>query len=984
STIAQQSDWRLCWLKDLADELREEGAPVLTSTGILDRLLISRLSLDPKIMARSDDPDIINVLAGMVQDETVFEYLTGCWKRLHAANREVSRLNFTSSEKERWRITSDKTRNLLLSYCGMTLEDPSMFPQPDTKPTGPAEFLPILLALTPSGPGTTPSDHSSAHISHNALGPSDLLPFLNDMALVAEQAISEIITPTLSLFFQEWFKLPRPDILGDEWRRYLGAVVTLVLVKPIAACLPSLSIWMASGVTPEKVEWQSLLGPLTRLSVYPREFPQIWKLNFSNPTNRKRADIDANKSNLRHTLNSLQNSLFTIYNSIIRASPAAREEVLHFFGLVARLNQKRAGMQVDYRNVSSDGFMTNLHYVLLKLFEPAMDVRYSKIDKVDPEYLRSSKLVEIGDETKIRASKEEADEYYSISVEKSSNFITEVFYLCNVFQHLGIVKTIAQRGKAERNMIDIEKQLKQSEASRAEWTGNPALEAQGEAAIAKLKADLAILHASLHAYDTQLLDPVFYRLNLTFLGFMMTWLVRLVDPHRHHPSPTITLPLSSEAPQQFRMLPEYFFDNVVEYCDFLSRYDPNAFDSSDKDTFITFAITFLSPGYVNNPFLKAKLVSVLAHGLYPVGYWRKGPMFDRLSYHPLSTQYLMPTLIRFFIDVEMTGGHTQFWDKFNFRRDISRIVKSMWENPLHREAFVQSRKDDFDQFIKFINMLMSDTTFHLEESLTNLAKINHIESLKANAAEWDDRPETERSDLAQQLRQAESSAPFHTQMGLDHVKLIRDFTATTKEPFVTAEIVDRLAATLDENVVMLVGPKMQDLRVADPDRFSFKPKELLAAIAQIYLNLAGEADFIRAVANDGRSYSKELFERFARILKNRAIMTDAEVAEVISFTQKVEDMRATVMMEDERDIPDEFLGGSLPLMKDPVILPVSRVVIDRSTIRTVLLSKELDPFNNMPLKLEDCIPDTELKAKIDAWSADTAVKRSDVMEVDDL
>jgi ubiquitin conjugation factor E4 B len=35
-------------------------------------------------------------------------------------------------------------------------------------------------------------------------------------------------------------------------------------------------------------------------------------------------------------------------------------------------------------------------------------------------------------------------------------------------------------------------------------------------------------------------------------------------------------------------------------------------------------------------------------------------------------------------------------------------------------------------------------------------------------------------------------------------------------------------------------------------------------------------------------------------------------------------------------------------MKDPVILPVSRVVIDRATIRTVLLSKELDPFNNVP------------------------------------
>jgi ubiquitin conjugation factor E4 B len=99
--------------------------------------------------------------------------------------------------------------------------------------------------------------------------------------------------------------------------------------------------------------------------------------------------------------------------------------------------------------------------------------------------------------------------------------------------------------------------------------------------------------------------------------------------------------------------------------------------------------------------------------------------------------------------------------------------------------------------------------------------------------------------------------------------------------------------------------------VADPDRFNFKPKKLLAALAQVYLNLAPEGDFIRAVADDGRSYSKELFERFARTLKNRAIMTDAEVAGVIAFAQKVEDMKATIMIEDEREIPDEFLD---PLM----------------------------------------------------------------------
>lgn len=44
------------------------------------------------------------------------------------------------------------------------------------------------------------------------------------------------------------------------------------------------------------------------------------------------------------------------------------------------------------------------------------------------------------------------------------------------------------------------------------------------------------------------------------------------------------------------------------------------------------------------------------------------------------------------------------------------------------------------------------------------------------------------------------------------------------------------------------------------------------------------------------------------------------------------------------------------LMKDPVILPTSKISIDRSTIRSHLLSDPNDPFNRTPLRIEDVIP----------------------------
>ena len=75
--------------------------------------------------------------------------------------------------------------------------------------------------------------------------------------------------------------------------------------------------------------------------------------------------------------------------------------------------------------------------------------------------------------------------------------------------------------------------------------------------------------------------------------------------------------------------------------------------------------------------------------------------------------------------------------------------------------------------------------------------------------------------------------------------------------------------------------------------------------------------------------------------------------------------------EDLGDVPDEYLDPLMAtIMKDPVLLPRSKAVVDRSTIKAHLLSDSTDPFNRSPLKIEDVIPDAELKAKIEAFIAE--------------
>ena len=48
-------------------------------------------------------------------------------------------------------------------------------------------------------------------------------------------------------------------------------------------------------------------------------------------------------------------------------------------------------------------------------------------------------------------------------------------------------------------------------------------------------------------------------------------------------------------------------------------------------------------------------------------------------------------------------------------------------------------------------------------------------------------------------------------------------------------------------------------------------------------------------------------------------------------------------------------------------MPTSGKVCDYTTMKRILLNDEHDPFNRAPLKLEQLVECTELKARIEVW-----------------
>lgn len=214
------------------------------------------------------------------------------------------------------------------------------------------------------------------------------------------------------------------------------------------------------------IEKHTLLGPFFRIS--PLQ-PEVTKAYFDAPKTMDKRRITTAQEALRLTLQNHQQDLLDIINLFVRASPKSKNRTLDWFAWTVNANHKRRALQMDTKTVSSDGFLMNVTVVLDGLCEPFMDTTFSKISRIDVDYLRRNPRVEIHDETKLNADENAATEYYSNKVAGESNFISEVFFLTLAAHHYGSEGTNANLKNLEKDIKHIQKRMVLIEAERAKF-----------------------------------------------------------------------------------------------------------------------------------------------------------------------------------------------------------------------------------------------------------------------------------------------------------------------------------------------------------------------------------------------------------------------------------------------------------------------------------------------------------------------------------
>ncbi|KAI8982486.1 hypothetical protein BDF20DRAFT_476725 [Mycotypha africana] len=116
------------YLSSLANELIEEedDHPNKLQEQHLDRIIVARLSLDPKEPHEDLPQDIRNTL-----NILHFDYLLNCWKTVFDIRRNTLQRskNLEKSVLDQRLHLLDNVKNLIVSYSGLVLQMPDMFPQ---------------------------------------------------------------------------------------------------------------------------------------------------------------------------------------------------------------------------------------------------------------------------------------------------------------------------------------------------------------------------------------------------------------------------------------------------------------------------------------------------------------------------------------------------------------------------------------------------------------------------------------------------------------------------------------------------------------------------------------------------------------------------------------------------------------------------------------------------------------------------------------
>ncbi|XP_077578234.1 ubiquitin conjugation factor E4 A isoform X2 [Stigmatopora nigra] len=820
--------------------------------------------------------------------------------------------------------------------------------------------------------------------------PEEVVEFLEEVisGLLSEQEVrtfAEVMFPVFDIFQG---RIKDMDLCQPVFYFYLDVLLYFSHNKDIAKIL--LEHIQPKDPSNGLLYQKSLLGTVLNVSCLLKT-PGVVEGHgyFLNPSRSSPQETKVQEASIHQFMGQFHDKLHQMFKSLLQRSSETRHLLLSWLGNCLHANAGRAKIwanqmpEIFFQMYASDAFFLNLGAALLRLCQPFCRPRSPKLLTFNPTYCAVRDLPE--EERRMRnvhargLDKETcltpmpSPPPIQESMVDSYSLLTENLVLTHLTLHLGFHRLYEQLVKMNQSLHRL-----QATYEEAHRTRNPVMEQ-----LLEQFERLMIVFLSTKAAATQ---PAMLQCCLNLQASTAALLVQLALGNRGPEHVPLAFPLPSLLNTTLCFVPEFFAENLGDFVTFLRPFADELLESSAEslEQILNFITVFMgNEERMKNPHLRAELAEVLEavmpHGMSPLASGTPQPIVFQRQRVFCSYKYapqLAEALITVFVDIEFTGDPHQFEQKFNYRRPMYPILKIMWGEHNYRESikhladFASKNLEAMNPplFLRFLNLLMNDAIFLLDEAIQYLSKIKILQ-LERDRGEWDQLAHDARREKESNLQMFGQLGRFHNIMSNETIGTLALLTSGIKRIFVHPFLAERIISMLNYFLQHLVGPKMGALKVKDFSEFDFKPQQLVYDICTIYLNLGDEENFCATVPKDGRSYSPTLFCQTIRVLKKINKPGDVIVAFGL-LADKIKSHADRQQEEEETylDAPEEFLDPIMStLMLDPVLLPSSNVTVDRTTIARHLLSDQTDPFNRSPLTMDQIRPNEELRQQISQW-----------------
>lgn len=925
-----------------------EGEPLIISQSTWTAQTLPE-SMDPsKALSETDITDKVHDLSNLplpnVQIDismeerrsTVLRYLLECFGRVHTERN----MNQKRTSDDKWVDSLNAANSAIINFISLLLTG-KLANKKIENPSHP------LFQIMIEDRDTIPRVFILDFISH-----------------ISKDYFKSIFEPILYSLLR---KIRTGSIANDKDKIPLEILAELCEIKlgnserPFCLLLTSLPMFLPDAISTaggREIQKLSFLGPFLQFSVFASDDPEVPKKYF--PEGKTWGDATPMiRKTLRLSLQVVRTEMFKVIHSLLVSK--AREDCLQYLAAILIRNSKKSQIQADEKLLATDGFMINVLSILQKL---CIKVNLAKVDRT--YIIHPNSRIDLSQFSTIKASKEQIATWKK-SIDDSNGwtepkFQTDCFFFTYYCHHIAIIPAMRKYIQRMRAIRDMNKLITEIESHESEWK-HTSLGVRNRLLLKKWKEQLKQLVEQDVCAVAGLVDEELMRRCLGFYSSAAEWLLDILTAGKGE---NVTFPLPTDVPVIFGALPDFFIEDMVEFLLFVDIHLPQILNESPMDKFVPLMVILLcNYNYIANPYLVAKLVELLFAmdpSLQPLA----RNLYEKFASNHIGEVHLMKSLIKFYVDVETTGSSNEFYDKFGIRYHISIILKGLWKRPIHKQAVIlESRSENF---ARFVNMLINDTTFLLDESVDTLKNIRDTQDMMNNITEWEKLPREVRTSRQRQLSTDERQCKSYLTLANETVEMLHYLTLEIKEPFLQEKLAERLSVMLNYNVKQFTGEKYKHLKVKKPEKYGFEPKKLLGKITDIYLHLESR-EFSMSVASDERSYRKELFDDCISLLHRHALKSQMELDRLRKFADAVEQIyiEKSKAALDLDDAPDEFRDPLMDtVMLDPVLLP-SGTIMDRSVIARHLLNSNTDPFSRQKLTEDMLQPVPELKEKILKW-----------------